>query len=91
MTITIAGLTPNTAAMRAAITSQLTALAATVAAGGAVIGDGVSSAAPGGTLLLEAIYAAISAAGPTAFDLTAPAADVTFTHGHIPGAWTVSF
>jgi len=53
--------------------------------------DCVSSSAPGGTLLLEAIYAAISAAGPTGFDLTAPAADVSFATGHLPGVWTVTF
>lgn len=90
LTITIANLLPNTAAMTAAITASLTALAATVPAGAATIGDGVSASAPGGTLPLDAIYAAISAAGPTSFDLVAPAADVTFAQGHLPGAWTVN-
>ena len=90
LTITIINLAPNTTAMQSAITAQLNALARTVAAGSATIGDGVSATNPGGTLFLEQIYAAISAAGPTAFDLTAPAADVTFALGHVPGTWTVT-
>ncbi len=90
LTITIANLVPNTTAMTTAITASLTALARTVPAGAATIGDGVSAANPGGTLPLEAIYAAISAAGPTSFDLAAPAADITFAQGHLPGAWTVT-
>lgn len=91
LAVTIASLAPNTAAMKAAITAQLLALARSVPAGSATIGDGVSAASPGGTLLLEQIYAAISAAGPTAFDLTAPATDTTFASGHLPGTWTVTF
>ena len=90
LTVTVINLAPNTPAMVAAITANLNALALTVPPGGATMGDGVSSAAPGGTLLLEQIYAAISAAGPTAFDLTAPVADVTFASQHMPGAWTIS-
>lgn len=91
LTITIANLVPNTAAMQSAITATLAALARTVPAGAATIGDGVSSATPGGTMGLQQIYAAISAAGPTGFDLTAPTADISFAAGHLPGAWTVTF
>ena len=96
LAITIANLVPNTTAMRAAITASLQALALTVPAGAppagqTYAGDGVTAAGAGGTLALEKIYAAISAAGPTGFDLTTPTADVTFASGHLPGVWTVTW
>ena len=91
LAITIHALAPATTVMQNAIIASLAALARTVAAGSATIGDGVSSGAPGGALLLEQIYAAISAAGPTAFDLTAPVADVAFAAGHLPGTLTIAF
>ncbi|WP_428485940.1 baseplate J/gp47 family protein [Rhodopila sp.] len=91
LAITILNLAPNTTAMQQAVIAQLDALALTVPAGAATIGDGVSAAQPGGILYLEAIYAAISAAGATAFDLTAPTADVSFAQGHVPAVPTVSF
>lgn len=91
LTIAIANLNPNNSAMQAAITAQLDALALTVAAGGATVGDGVSASNPGGTLELQQIIGAIRNAAPTGFDLTTPSADVTYATGHIPGAWTVTF
>ena len=94
-------------ALQAAVTAQLQALVAAVPPGGptsgptAMTGDGVSAPlAPGalfptmtpGTLFLDQIEAAIEAAGNVqSYDLTAPAADVTFATGHLPGALTVTF
>ena len=90
LTITVTNLVPNTPAVQAAVTAALNALKANVPAGGATIGDGVSVAVPGGTLQLQAIYNAISGAGATGFDLTAPSSDVTFASGHVPGTWTIN-
>jgi uncharacterized phage protein gp47/JayE len=89
--ITIANLLPATAAMRNAIIASLDALAATIAPGGATIGDGVTTAKPGGTLQLQQIYAAINAASPFAYDLTVPTGDITFATVHLPGVWAVTF
>ncbi len=91
LTIRVLNLLPNTPAMQAAVSASLQALRLTVPAGAAVVGDGVSAANPGGTLLLEQIYGAISAAGPAGFDLAAPAADVTLALGHVPGVWTITW
>ncbi len=94
-------------ALQASVTAQLQALVATVPIGGpstgstAISGDGVSAPLPPGalfpvqtpgTLFLSQIEAAIDAAdGVISFDLTAPAADVTFATGHIPAAPTITF
>ncbi len=88
----VANLSPNTTAAQAAITAQLNALVATVPPGGATVGDGITQPLPAGalfpietvgTLYLSQINAAIQAAGGIeSYDLTAPAADVTFASGH---------
>lgn len=90
LTVTITNLVPNTSDMQAAIQAQLLAFARTVPAGSATIGDGVTTAVPGGSMLNEQIVGAIRAAGPTGFDLTAPTGDTTFALGHVPGVWTVT-
>lgn len=65
-------LTPDTAAVRAAVQQNLADL---------ILRD----AAPGGTLLLSRIREAISnAAGESDHVLTVPAADLTFTTGQLP-------
>ena len=105
LAITITGLVGSggitTAALQAAITAQLNALAASVPPGGATVGDGVSvPLAPAalfplqtpGKLYLSQIEAAIEAAGDVlSYDLTAPAADVVFASGHLPAVPTVTF
>ncbi|MDT7952832.1 MAG: baseplate J/gp47 family protein [Acetobacteraceae bacterium] len=92
LAITIHAMVPSDAATRAAVTAQLAALACSVPPGGATIGDGVSAAAPGGTLYLSQIEAAIQAAGTVqSFDLVAPAADVAFATGHLLAVPSVSF
>jgi len=65
------GVTPNTAAVKAAVTAELTDLIS-------------RESEPGGTLLLSHIRAAISAAaGETNYNMTAPAADVTHATGYM--------
>lgn len=65
------GVTPNTAAVKSAVTAELTDLIS-------------RESQPGGTLLLSHIRAAISAAaGETNYNMTAPAADVTNATGHM--------
>lgn len=92
LAITITGLTPGDTLTRANVTAQLNALVRQIAPGGAVLGDGVSAAAPGGILHLSEIDAAIQAAGGIRFfDLTAPAADVTYAAGVMPATPTVIF
>lgn len=101
LAITITGMNPNDAATQAAVTAALTALAATVPPGGASYGDGVTQALTSGalfplqtpgTLYLSQIEAAISSVGGiVSFDLTLPAADVTFADGHLPAAPVVTF
>ena len=71
LNFTISGITPNTAAVKAAVEAELRDLL-------------LREAAPGGTILLSHIRAAISAAtGETDFTLTAPSANVTNTGGNI--------
>jgi uncharacterized phage protein gp47/JayE len=72
------GVTPNTAAVKAAVTAELTDLIS-------------RESEPGGTVLLSHIRAAISAAaGETNYNMTAPAADVVNTTGNMttPGVIT---
>lgn len=67
LNFTIAGITPNTAAVKAAVQAELQDLL-------------LREAVPGGTVLLSHIRAAISiATGETDYTLTAPAANVTNT------------
>ena len=90
--ITITSMLPGDAGTQANVTAQLTALVRTIAPGGALYGDGVSAANPGGHLYLSQIVAAIEAAGGIAhFDLTVPSADVTYGTGVIPAAPTITF
>ena len=71
LNLTISGLTPNTAAVQAAITAELIDLIR-------------REAQPGGTLLLSHIREAISiAAGETDHVLISPVADVTHSSGQI--------
>lgn len=101
LAITISNLVPDTAANRAAITTALAVLAASVPPGGASFGDAVTvelqngalfpTQTPG-TLYLDMIHAAIqSAATLEHYDLAAPTADVTFASGHLPAIPTVAF
>ena len=101
LTINVHNLQPNTSANQAAITAALVALAASVPPGGASYGDGVTVAlqtgalfpiqSPG-TLYLSMIEAAIdTVTGIASYDLTLPAADVTFASGHLPAVPTVTF
>jgi len=65
------GVTPNTQAVKDAVTAELTDLIS-------------RESVPGGTLLLSHIRAAISAAaGETNYNMTAPAADVTNATGYM--------
>lgn len=92
LSITVHALTPTSAALQAAVTAELEALARTVAPGGATVGDGVSASDPGGYLYLSQIDAAVQAAGGVVhFDLAAPIADVTYASGHLPATPTVIF
>lgn len=80
LNFTISGLSPSTAAVKAAITAELTDLVK-------------REAAPGGTLLLSHITEAIAAAsGVNDFTLVSPAANVVNTTGNISTmgaiAWT---
>ena len=71
--------TPNTAAVRAAIEAELTALLQ-------------SDGEPGGTIYLSRIHEAISLAnGETSHILTAPAADVVCAGGAIPVMGTITW
>jgi uncharacterized phage protein gp47/JayE len=71
LNFTITGLVPNTAAVRAAVETELSDLL-------------LREAVPGGTLLLSHIRAAISAAsGEDDFTLTAPSANVVNSTGQI--------
>lgn len=79
LNFTIAGLNPNTAAVKAAITQSLKDLIA-------------REATPGGTLYLSHIREAISiAAGEVDHSLTSPAADVVNTTGHITTMGTITW
>lgn len=71
--------TPNTAAVKAAVEAELTDLLA-------------REGEPGGTLLLSHIREAISSAdGETDHTLTAPAADQTYTNTQIPAMGTITW
>jgi len=90
--VEIADLYPDTAAIRAAITAAITAAARTVGPGSMEIGDGVTSADPGGIFYLSQISAAIQGVGGIDhFVLADPTADVTFALGHIPATPDVTF
>lgn len=79
LNFTISGLTPDTAAVRAAIQTELQDLL-------------LREATPGGTILLSHIRSAISAAtGETDFTLTAPAANVTNTTGNMSTMGTITW
>lgn len=70
---------PNTAAVKAAVTAELTALIA-------------REAKPGGTIYLSHIRAAISAAtGEDNYTMSAPAADVTNTTGNMTSLGTITW
>ena len=87
--ITITGMLPVSA--QAAVTAQLTALAASIAPGGVTAGDGVSSTTPPGLITLTQISAAIQAGGAVFYALTAPTGSVSFATGHIPAPPTVTY
>jgi uncharacterized phage protein gp47/JayE len=71
--------TPNTAAVKAAVQAELTDLLR-------------REAEPGGTILLSHIREAISiAAGETNYTMTAPAADVTHTTGQMATMGTITW
>lgn len=71
--------TPNTAAVKAAVEAELTDLLR-------------REAEPGGTILLSHIREAISiAAGETNYTMTAPAADVTHTTGQMATMGTITW
>ena len=94
--VTIASLVPSAGTTIAAVQANARAALATLFAqttpGGATYGDGILPGGTGGTLYLEAVYAAIaSAAGVASFDLVAPAADIVSLHGHLSTLGTVSF
>lgn len=90
--VSIGGLVPDDAATQAAVVAQLGVLLASVAPGGASIGDGVSALYPGGMLYLSQIEAAIQAAGDVLrFDLLSPAADVSYGAGVILQLGSVTF
>lgn len=75
----ISGLTPNTAAVQAAVQTELQDLL-------------LREATPGGTILLSHIRAAISAAtGETDFTLVSPSANVTNTTGNISTMGTITW
>lgn len=77
--VTITGLTPDSAAIRAAVEAELAA---------AIRRDG----APGGTIRRSRLIEAISrAAGETYHALTIPAADVAHSTGEIPVLGTVTY
>jgi uncharacterized phage protein gp47/JayE len=90
--VTVAGLQPKTAVVEAAISAGLEAVFATATPGSAVIGDGVSTAVPGGTIFLEAISAAINeSAGVIGFDLAAPITDIATGYAQIATLGAVTF
>ena len=77
--VTLTTLTPNTAAVQAAVTASLTDL---------ILREG----APGGTILLSKVNEAIStAAGEDNHVISVPAADLTFTTAQVPILGTVTF
>ena len=79
LNFTISGLSPNTAAVQAAITAELKDLI-------------LREASPGGTLLISHIREAIStAAGEVDHSLNVPSANVVSTTGNISTMGTVSF
>jgi uncharacterized phage protein gp47/JayE len=88
----ITGMVPNDAGTQANVRAQLAGLIATVAPGGAEVGDGVTAAAPGGHLYLSQIEAAIQAAGNIQhFDLTSPTMDVVYATYALPEMGAVTF
>lgn len=79
LNFTISGLTPSTAAVQAAVQTELQDLL-------------LREATPGGTLLLSHMRAAISAAtGETDFVLTSPSANVTNTTGNMSTMGTITW
>lgn len=79
LNFTIGGITPNTAATKAAVQAELQDLL-------------LREAVPGGTLLLSHIRAAISAAtGETDYTLTSPSANVTTTTGQMSTMGTITW
>lgn len=79
LNVTISGLNPDTAAVRAAIQTELEDLL-------------VREGAPGGTITRSQLSSAISAAaGEVSHVLDAPAADVAFTSAQVPILGTLSF
>jgi uncharacterized phage protein gp47/JayE len=79
LNFTVAGLNPSTAAVKAAITQELTDLIK-------------REASPGGTIYLSHIREAISiAAGEVDHSLTSPSANVVMTTGNITTMGTVSY
>lgn len=77
--ITIAGLNPDTTAVRTAITAELTDMFA-------------RRAAPGGTIRLSWIWEAVSiASGENYHVIAVPSADVTHTAGQLPILGTVTY
>lgn len=79
LNFTIQGLTPSTAAVQAAVQTELQDML-------------LRESTPGGTILLSHIRAAISSAtGETDFTLTAPAANVTNTTGNMSTMGTITW
>ena len=77
--ITITGLTPDTAAIRAAVQAELT---------DALLANG----SPGGTIRLSWLYEAVSrASGERYHRVTVPSADVVLAAGALPKLGTVTF
>lgn len=79
LNVTIAGLSPDTSAIRAAIATELA---------DQILRDG----APGGTIRKSRLMEAVSrATGESYHTMTLPAGDVTFAAGHIAIPGTVTF
>lgn len=79
LALTINGINPDTTAVRAAISAELTDM---------LLRDGI----PGGVLLLSRIREAISrAAGESDHVLTTPSANVTYSTGQLPTLGTITY
>lgn len=92
LAVEISDLYPDSAAIRASITVSIQAAARQVGPGSMEIGDGVTSADPGGIFYRSQIAGAVQAVGGIDhFVLVAPASDTTFALGHIPATPSVTF